>query len=51
MALKKYIFRIAVCGCALFALPACNDDELDPESIFPRRQLLTNSTSGARTII
>lgn len=35
MALKKYIFRIAVCGCALFALPACNDDELDPESIFP----------------
>ena len=35
MALKKYIFRIALCGCALLALPACNDDELDPESIFP----------------
>ena len=47
MEFKKYILRFAICGCALFALTACGEDDLDPESIFStdEEELDPNSAS------
>lgn len=45
--LKKFIFRILLCGCTVFVLPACGDDELDPESIFSTEEAELDPNSAS----
>lgn len=47
MDFKNYILRFAICGCALFALTACGEDDLDPESIFSTEEQELDPSSAS----